>query len=219
MTASTGQKLTLVGLNGVGVLLGAWLLFGGLDVLSGGRAPDADLGRRILIVACSFVYFLRIVGTTFVMVKRAVSYAEAIGVGVWIILIHLTMAVLGGLNSGPIGLVAVIGVVLYVLGSVLNTASEYLRKRWKEHPGNAGHVYTGGLFRYAVHINYFGDCVLFTGFALVTGSAWALIIPALMVCMFVFYMIPALDKHLAEHYGDAFVEYRERTARFVPFVY
>jgi steroid 5-alpha reductase family enzyme len=28
-----------------------------------------------------------------------------------------------------------------------------------------------------------------------------------------------LDKHLREHYGEAFEQYSARTAKFVPFVY
>jgi steroid 5-alpha reductase family enzyme len=203
-------KLLLVGLNGLGVLAGAVLMFGFMH---------ADPLRASLIVACSFVYFLRIIGTTFMMLPRTVRYAEAVGVGCWIIVIHLTMAVFAGLNTSPVGWIALVGIVLYLSGSTINTGSEWLRKRWKADPSHAGQLYTGGFFRYAVHINYFGDVVLFTGFALITGSAWPLIIPALMACLFVFGNIPMLDKHLREHYGEAFEQYSARTAKFVPFVY
>jgi protein-S-isoprenylcysteine O-methyltransferase Ste14 len=211
-------KVVFLGLNALGGATGAWLLFGGLTAITAGHAPDVDLGRRILIVTFSSVYFLRIIGTTFLM-PRVVGMPEAIGVGIWIVIIHLTMAISAGFTPGPLGVIALIGIAMYVIGSLLNSVSEYLRKIWKDDPANAGKVYTGGLFRYSVHINYFGDVVLFTGFALVTGSAWALIIPALMVCLFVFYQIPALDKHLAEHYGEEFRVYRSHTKRFVPFVY
>jgi hypothetical protein len=65
-----------------------------------------------------------------------------------------------------------------VLGSALNTGAERQRYRWKRRPENAGHLYTGGLFAYARHINYFGDQVLFTGWALITGRLWLFLIPA-----------------------------------------
>ncbi|HEY5221620.1 MAG TPA: DUF1295 domain-containing protein [Microbacteriaceae bacterium] len=221
-TPSIGAKLVLVGLNALGVAIGAWLLFGGLAVIAGwfgASVPDAALPRRILLVACSFVYLARIIATTFVMVNREVKYGEAIGVGIWIIAIHVTMATLGALNPDAVGIGTAVGIVLYLVGSVLNTASEYLRKRWKTDPAHVGQLYTGGLFRYAVHINYFGDCMLFIGFAFIAGSAWALIIPGLMVCLFVFGNIPMLDKHLAEHHGEPFTDYAKRTAKFVPLVY
>ena len=38
--------------------------------------------------------------------------------------------------------------VLVLAGSALNTVSELQRHRWKRRPENAGHLYTGGLFRY-----------------------------------------------------------------------
>ncbi|MCX7522894.1 DUF1295 domain-containing protein [Microbacterium sp. STN6] len=227
---SDAAKLVLLGLNLAGVLVGAWLLFGGARVFGGGPlfggAPlfgglfqQAESVRRVLIVTCSFVYFLRIIMTTYVMVKRRVSYGEGFGVGLWIVAIHLTMACLGGMNTTPVGAATWCGVALYVIGSATNTASEYLRKRWKDDPSHAGKLYTGGLFRFAVHINYFGDVVLFSGFALVTGVVWAFVIPALMAALFIFVNIPMLDRHLAEHYGEPFERYRRRTARFVPFVY
>lgn len=207
---STAAKAVLVGINGLGVVVGAVVLFGLLH---------ADPLRGGLVVAASAVYFVRILGTTFVMVKREVTFTEAIGVGAWILAIHLTMAVFAGLTAEPVGWVAWVGVVLYVAGSIVNTGSEWLRKRWKDDPAHAGRLYTGGFFRYSVHVNYFGDTVLFTGFALITGSAWPLVIPGLMVCLFVFVNIPMLDKHLHEHYGEAFDAYASRTAKFVPFLY
>ena len=73
-----------------------------------------------------------------------------------------------------------LGVALYIAGSFLNTGSELQRKRWKERPENKGRLFTGGFFRYALHINYFGDEVLFAGYALITGQAWALLVPLLM---------------------------------------
>ena len=76
-------------------------------------------------------------------------------------------ATTGGANPEPINLVTILGLALFVLGSYLNTASEYMRHVWKRRPENAGKLYTGGLFRYARHINYFGDDLLGTGFALV----------------------------------------------------
>ncbi|MGH8880780.1 MAG: DUF1295 domain-containing protein, partial [Stackebrandtia sp.] len=91
--------------------------------------------------------------------------------------------------------------------------------RFKARPENRGKLYTRGLFRYSMHPNYLGDVTLFTGFALVTGSLWALAIPVIMAAMFIFINIPMLDKYLAERYGSAFDEYAGRTAKLFPFVY
>ena len=70
-----------------------------------------------------------------------------------------------------------------------------------------------------MHINYFGDTVLFIGWCMLTASLWALALPALMGASFIFYHIPGLDAYLAERYGAEFEEYAAETKKFVPFLY
>ncbi|GHA05895.1 hypothetical protein GCM10010372_01210 [Streptomyces tauricus] len=220
--ASTGPKILVTTCNTLAVTAAGWFLFGGTDTVADWFGTDLDHAeplRRGLLFALSAIYLLRFVATTFVMLKRSMEWSEAATVGVWVVVIHGTMAYLGGTNAASVGVVTWLGVVLYLVGSYLNTGSEYQRKLWKRVPEHQGKLYTEGLFKYSMHINYFGDVVLFTGFALVTGSPWALIIPAIMACMFSFMNIPMLDKYLAERYGTAFDEYAKKTAKLVPFVY
>lgn len=219
---STGPKTLITAFNTLAVAGAAWFLFGGADTVAGWFGTEFDQAealRRALLVTLSAIYLLRFVATNFVMLKRSMDWNEAATIGVWVLVIHGTMAYLGGTNPDSVGVLTWAGAVLYLVGSYLNTGSEYQRKLWKRNPENKGKLYTEGLFKYSMHINYFGDAVLFSGFALVTGTLWAFVIPAIMVCMFVFLNIPMLDKYLAERYGDAFREYSGRTAKFVPFVY
>jgi steroid 5-alpha reductase family enzyme len=87
----------------------------------------------------------------------------------------------------------IIGILLFLTGSFLNTASEYFRFSWKQKKENTGHLYTGGLFKYARHINYFGDIVLFTGMAMVAHQIQLLIIPISMAFVFVVILISAAN--------------------------
>lgn len=219
---STGPKTLVTTCNAVAVAAAAWFLCGGMDTVAGWFSTHVDHAqplRRALLLALSVIYLLRFVATTFVMLKRSMDWSEAATVGVWVLVIHGTMAWLGGTNAGAVGVLPWLGVVLYLVGSYLNTGSEYQRKLWKQVPEHQGKLYTQGLFRYSMHINYFGDVVLFTGFALVTGRAWAFVIPLIMTSMFTFVNIPSLDRYLARRYGAAFEEYAGRTAKLVPFVY
>ncbi|MEZ5428090.1 MAG: DUF1295 domain-containing protein [Pyrinomonadaceae bacterium] len=200
-----------------------WLLFGGgIETVwhwFGFFRASGNFWRRALIFFCSAFYFLRIIVTTFVLLRRKMDWGESITIVVWLYIIHPTFALLGGINKSGPGILAGVGIFLYLFGSYLNTGSEYLRKTWKEKPENKGRLYTEGLFRHSMHINYFGDVVLFTGFALITRSPYAFIIPALMFLLFNFVNIPMLDKYLAEKYGAEFDEYSRKTKKFVPFVY
>ncbi|MEO8413133.1 MAG: DUF1295 domain-containing protein [Ginsengibacter sp.] len=101
----------------------------------------------------------------------------------------------------------------------MNTFSELLRSAWKKNPSNKGKLYTGGLFKYPMHINYFGDLLWVSGYALVTGNGYSIFIVIFLFCFFAFYNIPMLDKHLASKYGVAFEGYKRRTKKLVPFVY
>ena len=89
----------------------------------------------------------------------------------------------------------------------------------KQDSANKGECYTGGLFRHSMHINYFGDIVLFTGWSLFTHATWALALPVFMAIMFAFVHIPALDAYLAKRYGDAFENYARKTKKLVPYVW
>lgn len=135
--------------------------------------------------------------TIFVFLKRRMGWAEGATVAVWIGALHFLFAFLGGRQTAPVGLVEVVGILLYQGGSSLNSGSEYQGHVWKQQPQHREQLFTEGLFRYAMHINYFGDLVLFAGWVLLAGRPVLLVVPILMLFGFVFLNIPALDHHLA----------------------
>jgi len=137
----------------------------------------------------------------------------------WILCIYLLLAIAGGRNPTPFGMVAGAGAVLFVLGSWMNSQAEFARHVWKRQPENRGRLYTLGLFRYSRHPNYLGDLISFSGVCLVSGRWMTIAIPSIMLAGFVFANIPMLDSHLHHHYGAAFDEYAARTSKLIPFVY
>lgn len=220
--ASPSQKIFLSLNHVIAVLIVAWLLFGGglqqVSVVIGLPLQEGHTARRVLLLTASLVYFGRFIFTGYFMTRK-MSWVEAITVAVWLYTLHLLFAFLGGQNNEAIGPIEALGALLYLTGSYLNTAAEYQRFRWKQRPENQGKLFTTGLFGCSRHINYFGDTVLFTGFSLMTGVWWSLVIPGAMAGMFIFYHIPKLEAHLRANYGDAFVAYSEKTAKFVPWFY
>lgn len=211
--ASTAQRLTLASVLVISTIVFWWLLFGG------GLETPGDPLRRALLFACWSIYCIRLLFTEWVFLRRGINWKETFMIGPWILLIALAYSILGGTNADTIGPIEILGAVLYAAGSFINTYSEYRRHLWKQRQENRGRVYTEGLFRYAVHINYFGDVVLFTGFSLITGSPYTLVIPALMLAGFVFANIPVLDAHLHDKYGAAFDAYAAKTKKLIPLVY
>ncbi len=175
--------------------------------------------RHILLMFCLLFYVLRLAVTVFVFLKRKMLWIEMLLVTTLMSFVLFSFAKVGGNSSQPIGIMDYIGIMLYFFGSWINTKSEYTRYIWKKNNANQGKLYTGGLFKYSMHINYFGDVLLFTGFALITQSFSLLIIPLVMALNFIFYIIPTLDKYLEKKYGDDFIEYARKTKRLIPGLY
>jgi steroid 5-alpha reductase family enzyme len=221
--SSVAQRVVLTMAVAVCVALAGWLLLGGGISLAGawfGRSwTPGDDARRLCLAGMLAIYFARLLLTQFVFLRRAVSWSEACMIALWILFIYLLLAIAGGRNPAPFGVVAGTGAVLFVLGSWMNSYAEYARHVWKRRPENSGRLYTHGLFRYSRHPNYLGDVISFSGLCLVSGNWMTVVIPSIMLAGFVFANIPMLDSHLHDHYGAAFDEYAARTRKLIPFVY
>ena len=199
-------SMTLAHLAGVSI--GGWFLAG-----------DGFTLRETIVFGCGVIYFLRYLLTSFVLLQRAVRWPEVVQVGPFLFAVQGTFGYLASRSAIAWRWLDWVALVLFALGSFLNTASELERRRWKRAPQHKGRLYTQGLFSLSMHINYFGDTILFTGFALLAASPWALAIPLLMTCLFLTVHIPTLDRYLSEKYPTEFDEWAKRTKKFVPFVY
>ncbi len=216
---SYGPRLAVMFIHTLAVIVIVWLLLAGHAHLPE-AFRHAGFERRALTALFAVIYLLRTLFGMQVLLKRRFGWVEAVIVLAIFVSTHAIFAGLTLANSNPLNPALGVGAAaLFLFGSWINTASEYQRFAWKSRPENRGRVFTGGLFRHAAHINYFGDMVMFSGYALVTGSLWAAIIPAYMTAGFVFQHIPRLDAHLSQKYGAEFDDYAARTRKLVPFVY
>ncbi|NIM11289.1 MAG: DUF1295 domain-containing protein [Candidatus Aminicenantes bacterium] len=216
---SIGPKCLITTSFVVVILLCTWLMFGDVNGIVNWLKPyriKGDLIRRIILLCCSIIYFFRVVFMLFVFIKRKMVWVEALTISIIMPAILLVLLYVGGNKSHPVNIIDVIGILLYIGGSYINTQSEYSRHIWKMRPENQGRLYTGGMFMYSRHINYFGDVVLFTGFAIITQNMAMLFIPLFMALNFAFILIPSLEAHLERKYGEEFKIYTSRSKRFLP---
>jgi protein-S-isoprenylcysteine O-methyltransferase Ste14 len=220
---SSAPKIFQVGSITLWVVLSWWLLLhGGLAHLGahfGHTWPHGNLLRRDCLLAAFSIYCIRLYFTTFVFLKRGVTWGGAITVSLWVLFIFMTMSIGGGIHAAPFGTGAILGILLFVFGSWMNSWAEYQRHAWKRNPDNKGKLYTQGLFRISMHPNYLGDVILFSGISLIAGTWFTVAIPVIMFLGFVFANIPMLDSHLHDHYGAAFDDYAKRTSKLIPYIY
>jgi protein-S-isoprenylcysteine O-methyltransferase Ste14 len=180
---------------------------------------NGDPVRNILILSCMSIYFLRLLCTLFVFFQRKMYWGEAIVIANIMPWIFPFVAYRSGDYTGTIGWIELFGIILFLTGSFLNSASEYFRFMWKQKKENAGHLYTGGFFKYTRHTNYFGDIVLFSGLATVAHQIELLIVPAAMASFFIMIIIPLKEYYLKDKYGNEYKRYAANTKRLIPFIF
>lgn len=159
---------------------------------------------------------------TFMMVyllKRKIPWEESFSVPMAFALYYIGFSLLVFPREISIDWIDYLAIFIFIVGSVVNTMSELQRNFWKKHPENKGKLYTIGLFKYSMHINYFGDILWVSAYAIITRNYYSITIPILLFCLFVFWNIPALDKYLAERYKGQFEEYKNKTKKLIPFIY
>lgn len=178
--------------------------------------PGISIGLFIALIITA----LRLTAMMFIWLPRGISWQEAIMNSIAFGIYYLGFPILMiTSNQDPNLILLTIGWILFLGGSMLNTVSELLRKSFKDNPVNQGKLYTGGLFKYAIHINYLGDCFWVLGLAFIASNIYSLFIPLGLFFVFVFEYIPKSDGYLQKKYGEQFVVYKQKTKKLIPFIW
>lgn len=222
MSSAPRVICTLIHASFLGIA--AWIYFGGgiesIQIFLGiETAESGNTLRRLVLLLFGIVIFVRMYITLFYFLKRSFDWSEFGGVMFALFLYQVVFALLGGGEKNPLDFIDYGAIAVFVIGSYLNTGAELQRHRFKANQENQGVLYTQGLFRYARHINYFGDSLWVTAWAVLTRNIWSYIIPVWLTAMFIFFFIPALTKHLRARYGKEYEEWSHTTKAFIPFVY
>jgi steroid 5-alpha reductase family enzyme len=148
-------------------------------------------------------------------------------------LVFLLQAVLGWLVSLPFlaaagpdrpvwGLLDTLGAVVATAGVLMESVADAQLARFRRAPRQADRVLDTGLWRYSRHPNYFGECCLWWGVAVMALSAaggaglWCLVSPVLMTVLLLKVSgVSLLEKDIGER-RPAYRDYVSRTSAFIP---
>ncbi|MEJ9269652.1 DUF1295 domain-containing protein, partial [Bacillus thuringiensis] len=165
-------------------------------------------GISIGLFIALIITALRLTAMMFIWLPRGISWQEAIMNSIAFGIYYLGFPILMiTSNQDPNLILLTIGWILFLGGSMLNTVSELLRKSFKDNSVNQGKLYTGGLFKYAIHINYLGDCLWVLGLAFISSNIYSLFISLGLFFVFIFEYIPKSDAYLQIKYGEQFTVY------------
>ncbi len=221
---SIPQKITIHVIEIFLLGLSYWILFkhGGVWVENKFHIHNATenvFNRRLIIFIFNVIIFLRLAYMMIFLLKRKIPWEESISVPLAFALYFIGFPLFVMPISIPIDGLDYFGIALFIIGCVINSGGEILRNKWKKEPENKGRIYSGGFFKYARHINYFGDILWVIAYALLTRNWIAITIPIFLFSFFAFYNAPKLDNYLKEKYGKEYDEYARRTKMLIPFVF
>lgn len=214
----------------------AWgLLFACAAVASfAGSAGHGDAGRRWLLLALTVIWGTRL---ALHMARRSSGHGEdpryakllegrgELGTILSVYVLQGVIAfivampvVVGSLIAEPMGVLAYVGAVVWLVGITFEAVGDHQLAAFKADPDH-GPVMDSGLWRFTRHPNYFGDACVWVGIFLVAAEHWpgvlTVLSPALMVYLLVFGSGKRiLERHMAERPG--YRAYMERTSGFFP---
>ncbi|MDP7040538.1 MAG: DUF1295 domain-containing protein [Myxococcota bacterium] len=113
-----------------------------------------------------------------------------------------------------------LGLAAWTLGFLFEAIGDMQLAHFKANPANQGKVLHSGLWRYTRHPNYFGDALLWWGFALmalsVENGVWGILGAVLMNFLLLKVSGVAMLESTIKHRRPAYREYMESTSAFIP---
>lgn len=124
-----------------------------------------------------------------------------------------------GNGSGQLTVIDYLGVITFVIGFAFEAGGDYQLAVFKKDPKNKGKVLNTGFWKYTRHPNYFGDALVWWGFAcfsIAAGSYWQTIGAIIMTLLLVKVSGVALLEKTLKSTKPEYREYIEKTNSFLP---
>ena len=139
------------------------------------------------------------------------------GLLVWVVSLPVQLS---AIPDRPLGWLAIIGAIVWVLGLAFEAIGDAQLTRFKANPASRGQVLNTGLWRYTRHPNYFGDFLVWWGIFLIAAEsgagAWGVAGPLLMTLLLVKVSgAGLLEKDIAVR-RPGYADYVRRTSGFIP---
>lgn len=118
-------------------------------------------------------------------------------------------------NQTPLGYVSMaISLLLYIFGSLINTAADVQKMTAKS---MGAKLVSTEIWRSVRNVNYFGDLMRYSSFAVVSGSLWSAILPLTVLALYIPRILDK-EKSMSDKYSD-FSQYQQQSKRLIPWVW
>lgn len=123
-------------------------------------------------------------------------------------------------NAGSTtGILEIIGIAIFTIGFIFETAADYQMLRFKKNPANKGKVMDKGLWYFSRHPNYFGEVCVWWGIFLISiGSGmWYVSILSPILITYLLLKVSGITMLEKRYDGnDAYSIYKNTTSPFLP---
>jgi steroid 5-alpha reductase family enzyme len=202
-------------------------------------SPGAD-ARSFLLLALVVIWAVRLGGYLFHRIRRTGGDDRFLAIkpsfvrflnawtlqGLWVslTLAAALAAITGGVRKA-LGIPALIGLLVWVAGFMIESVADWQKSRFRTDPANKGAFIRTGLWAWSRHPNYFGEITLWAGIALIAGPVlhgwqWVTIISPLFVFLLITRVsgVPMLEKKADERWGGQadYEAYKAGTHILVP---
>lgn len=220
---SFGPKLFITIIQALLIYFSYWLLFlGGTEIFFEKVGIEIihnfNWQSKTIVLLFNVIVFFRLTFMMFYLLKRKIPWGEVFSVPMAFAIYYVGFSLFVFNREVSINYIDYFAIAIFVIGSLLNTVSELQRHFWKLKSENKGKLYTKGLFKYSMHINFFGDLLWVFAYAIITANYWSFLIPLFLFIMFAKWNITLLDKYLKNRYPE-FDEYALKTKKLIPYIY
>ena len=146
--------------------------------------------------------------------------------GLWVTFtLAAALVVITTTEKMPLGIWAIVGIVVWILGFSIEAISDAQKSKWRENPANKGKFINVGLWSKSRHPNYFGEITLWIGIAIIAlpvlqgWQYFALISPVFVTILLTKISgVPMLEKRADEKWGGRadYEAYKKSTPVLIP---
>ncbi len=147
--------------------------------------------------------------------------------GLWVLFtLFGALTILTSNKNSNLGIFDIVGVLIWVIGFVIEVVSDRQKSEFKNNKSNAGLFIRSGLWKYSRHPNYFGEILIWTGMSVIgipiySGLGWVGLISPFFVFIMLYYIsgVRLLEKQANERWGNnnEYLLYKLKTPVLFPY--
>ena len=202
---------------------------------------DSNNLRQFIVLILIMIWALRLGSFLFLRIRKAGEDSRFTTIkkdflvffltwnlqGLWVLFtLFGALTILTSNNNQNFGILDIIGVLIWVIGFLIEVVSDRQKSEFKSHESNSGKFIQSGLWKYSRHPNYFGEILLWTGIAIIgisvySGFGWLGLISPFFVFVMLNYIsgVRLLEKQAEERWGgnDLYQSYKSKTPVLFPY--